>query len=491
MKASFRSYKNSSHFQMKNCYFLLLWICLAQVSFGQLTVNTSITNSTICAGSSIAITATVSPATPDPINYSWSPATGLNNTNSASVIATPPITTNYTVTATNTITLETGSASVIINIDPGSNSLAGFASGPVVCQNINIGGSGTTYRDAGCKIIADIVPAGAVPVTGSVNACVRIDSGANKMNSLDLYVARHYDIEPATNADNATANITLYFLQSEFDNYNLKSQDSGLFNVPAGPSDAAGIANMRIRQFHGTGTDPTNYTGGRYDFKSTTPGVSIFWNSSKNWWEITVPVTGFSGFYISSKKGSFTVLPVKMNYFKGGESSNRNILNWQASCTAEQIIFDIERSSNGMQFKSIGKITANQDRCSLPFTFYDDKPLPGANYYRLRMTDEDGRFAFSNILVLNVKIKSIQMLGLSPNVVTTEEPIITILSTNKNDVLLTITDITGRRVQSQTVNLKPGTNNLSIKTNTLIKGSYMLGVYAAEEAPQSTRFIKQ
>lgn len=49
----------------------------------------------ICAGASVAISASA----PDGINYTWTPATGLNNPNTATPIATPASTTTYTVSA--------------------------------------------------------------------------------------------------------------------------------------------------------------------------------------------------------------------------------------------------------------------------------------------------------------------------------------------------------------------------------------------------------
>jgi gliding motility-associated-like protein len=60
------------------------------------TVTVNPTNSNICAGSSVTITATGNAP-----NYSWIPATGLSNTNSQTVSASPLSTTQYTVVGYN------------------------------------------------------------------------------------------------------------------------------------------------------------------------------------------------------------------------------------------------------------------------------------------------------------------------------------------------------------------------------------------------------
>ena len=85
-----------------------------------------------------------------------------------------------------------------------------------------------------------------------------IDASVQSYNG-HPYVQRHYDITPATNAAAATGTITLYYAQAEFNGYNaVRGSNPAL---PVSASDAAGIANILITQFHGTGTAPGNYSG--------------------------------------------------------------------------------------------------------------------------------------------------------------------------------------------------------------------------------------
>ena len=59
-------------------------------------------NTTICAGNSTTLTASVTGNT-GTMAYAWSPATGLDATSGAQVTANPTATTTYTVTATATV----------------------------------------------------------------------------------------------------------------------------------------------------------------------------------------------------------------------------------------------------------------------------------------------------------------------------------------------------------------------------------------------------
>ena len=80
---------------------------------------------TICTGSSATLS-----TTPGLQSYIWSPATGLNTTSGAAVVASPTATTTYSVTATqNGCTL---SDTVVVTVGPAADILA--ASGPAVCS---------------------------------------------------------------------------------------------------------------------------------------------------------------------------------------------------------------------------------------------------------------------------------------------------------------------------------------------------------------------
>ncbi len=429
--------------------------------------------------------------TPDNITYSWSPATGLNTTTGATVIATPAATTTYTVNALNTVNSATGSTTVTVTVNPASYTLAAVAGGAPVCQNITVSPSGTNYRDGNCNLIATIMPTGgATAVTNSVNTCIKVDTGATKRGTATLYVARKYDIEPIVNPYPATstADVTLYFLQSEFNNYNLKASDSSFKPLPTGPADATGISNLVLRQFHGTGTNPTNYTGPSQDFTTAISGFTVNWNSTRNWWEVKVPVTSFSGFYITSKP---IVLPVTLEYFTGVQNNNKNVLNWKANCTSDKATFEMERSGDGIHFAAFTSLTADQQRCGQPFAINDEHPLSGINYYRIRVIDPNDKYYYSNTIALTVKSKGFEILTISPNPVANENAVLKINTGEKVQVSIVITDFTGRTVVNQAALLSTGINQVILNTRQLARGAYQVTTYAPGETPQTTRLIKQ
>ncbi|MBO9205474.1 MULTISPECIES: FG-GAP-like repeat-containing protein [Niastella] len=153
---------------------------------------------------------------------------------------------------------------------------------------------------------ARTVPSGANPVTGVIVDKTTIDATVNTFNGYP-YVQRHYDIEPALNAATATATVTLYFTQQEFDNFNA-SAGHGL-NLPTDPNDISNKANLRIYQYHGNSTvyTPGSYSGAGMEINPD--DTNIVWNSNAACWEVTCNVTGFSGFFVSSAGFNQVVTP--------------------------------------------------------------------------------------------------------------------------------------------------------------------------------------
>lgn len=427
--------------------------------------------------------------TPDVINFTWSPATGLNTTTGATVVASPTSNITYTVNAVNASNGQTGSQNVTITISSGSYTLAATPGGPQICQNISVQPGGTYFRDGNCNLIGNIAPAGASPINNSVNVCVKLATGSTKRGTTDLYGPRQYDMDPIINPATATANITLYYLQSEFDNFNSKALDSGHKMLPTGPADATGISNLMIRQFHGTGTAPGNYPGSTVDFTTATAGFTVTWNATRNWWEVVVPVSGFSGFFLTSKKTG--TLGVSLVYFKGVQSNRKHLLNWKVNCTSSEVKFEIERSNDGLHYSTIGTMTALQARCNEPFDFRDDNPLSGTNYYRIRIIDVDGKPALSNIVTLTLKDRRFDLVGLYPNMISGNNPILKIDAVESGQVAVSIFDFSGRLISRQQLNVLPGINQVTLDCSKLSAGAYLVTAATPTEKPQTLRLIKQ
>lgn len=84
----------------------------------------------------------------------------------------------------------------------------------------------------------------------------------------------------------------------------------------------------------------------------------MVWNSDNNWWEVSFPVSGFSGFYLTSLN---SVLPLTLMNFNGKKEKNSVILQWQISDEINSRQFVIQRCNDGV-FSDIGTIRAQSIR---------------------------------------------------------------------------------------------------------------------------------
>ena len=84
-------------------------------------------------------------------------------------------------------------------------------------------------------------------------------------------------------------------------------------------------------------------------------------------------------------------LPLSITAFSGEKvDKTTHKLAWTTASEFNNAFFSIERSDNGVNFKSIGE-TKGAGTSSTPqyYAFFDKNPLPSVNYYRLKQTDFD------------------------------------------------------------------------------------------------------
>jgi len=115
--------------------------------------------------------------------------------------------------------------------------------------------------------------------------------------------------------------------------------------------------------------------------------------------------TGFSvanlsnNFYWGSVNPGMTTLAVNLLSFSGQQQSGSVVLNWQAALDGNHRIFSIERSTDGASFVEIGEVPVVGNSASgYSYSYTDQRPVNGKNYYRLKIAGLDGAFTYSRIV---------------------------------------------------------------------------------------------
>jgi len=346
---------------------------------------------TLCEGSYIALSVSATNAT----GYQWrkngnalSNGTKVSGATSASLLIN-----NVTVSDAGSydvvVTGQTGCVNDTSNASTFTvNSLGNSLAANNSTDNANhLDGLDIIYTDANCNPIAMIDDGNGGNTLGTVTATVNVASSVQTANG-QPYVQRSYVITPA---NNGAATVTLYATQAEFNAYNAAA--SGYPQLPSGGADNG---NVKVTKFSGN-------TLGSGTATLITP-TSVVWNSSANYWEITIPVSGFSSFFIHS--GSFP-LDVQLLSLSAANQGATNRIDWSTSNERDMSRFELERSTDGNNYSLLGAVPAKNTASSYSYT--DAQPITGTNYYRLKMIAVNGDFSYSKVVSANAGNKGFAM----------------------------------------------------------------------------------
>lgn len=97
-------------------------------------------------------------------------------------------------------------------------------------------------------------------------------------------------------------------------------------------------------------------------------------------------------------------LPVELIAFTAEKNDQHVDLHWTTASEIQNQYFSIERSIDGTSFEAIGRMNGAGNSTTLnEYSFSDEQPWKGINYYRLAQTDIDGTVNYSRIVACRMK----------------------------------------------------------------------------------------
>lgn len=115
----------------------------------------------------------------------------------------------------------------------------------------------------------------------------------------------------------------------------------------------------------------------------------------------TGTTTGYNGSAQICSSPAIT-LPVSFGGINVEQSATGILVKWFTLTELNAAYYEIEKSTDGQQFISIGKVTAaGNSTNSQSYTFNDVTPVSGKTYYRIRVVDMDGSLSYSEVVQLN------------------------------------------------------------------------------------------
>ncbi len=242
-------------------------------------------------------------------------------------------------------------------------------------------------------------------------------------------------------------------------------------------------------------TDSSNYTK-MFDFTSATTG---YYPESNPLVIVGTAIYGTANFggpgnggvlfsYTDPSLPAFVptacpiVLPIDLVSFTGKNQGEKNVLKWTTAAEINNDYYILERSIDGENFETIGIVDgAGNSITELNYSFEDPHfSLLSSNfcYYRLKQTDFNGDYTYSNIISLtNTELSTFnfQLSTLFPNPASSDLNY-TINSSESIEANLRVMDIVGRVVIEKNSILVQGSNSNKIDVSGISKGSYILQV---------------
>ena len=179
----------------------------------------------------------------------------------------------------------------------------------------------------------------------------------------------------------------------------------------------------------------------------------------------------------SMNAGSGIVLPVILTSFTANLLENNKVkIAWTTSMELNSSRFDIERSTDGVSFKTVASKSASGNS-SIPVNYFitDDVSLVTASivYYRLKQIDIDERASISKVVPVKLK-KNIGKFVVSPNPF--RKNININIDWDKNETtIVKVFSVSGTEVVSKSIKMTKGFNYVSIdELSKVPAGNYII-----------------
>ncbi len=229
----------------------------------------------------------------------------------------------------------------------------------------------------------------------------------------------------------------------------------------------AQVGTNFLRSVEVTGNGGLN-SGTSIAFANGTPINAFLFNAAGN--------TGATGsITLTAPKLTYStasVLPVSLISFTGQKAVNGTRLNWKTASELNNDHFDVLRSTDGQVFSTLTSIAGNGTTNQVnAYSYLDNAPTAGTNYYKLKQVDKDGTANVSDIVVaVNSDLNSAQAFSanLSNNTLNASFD-----ASAQGTVNISLTDLSGRNVFTQSFAAQSGLNNISVAVPSLNAGIYV------------------
>lgn len=252
---------------------------------------------------------------------------------------------------------------------------------------------------------------------------------------------------------------------------------------------SSAIGNCTL-QYTGSATLNASFTASTAWKINKSSGATQTLNCSSTWGSATVSSTSVvlpaPGTQVCATGNCFvsSPLPIQLVSFEATEANGTVELEWVTSSEVNNAYFTLEKSIDGVYWHEFATVDgAGNSNNLISYAFKDAFPYHGITYYRLRQTDFDGTFTYSEMRSVTISSESEWTVSLYPNPVQDE---LNIISSGQEVSRMIIYSISGLKLSEIQLN---GSQKADVSY--LAQGIYVCEMISETGQHRSIKLVKR
>jgi Secretion system C-terminal sorting domain len=297
------------------------------------------------------------------------------------------------------------------------------------------------------------VPANTLYYNGNLNVSAQATGGAESNGCVNISIGCSSPATPSVTPPSAT--------------------------ITTGQNVTFAVTNVSANTWYAL-SDNTGKSYATSQYRTTAANFSLVSSSftAAGTYTLNLSADALSGCPASASTAVITVnnttLAVNFVHLVADKIGLANRISWQVTNESNVKHYMVERSTNGVEFREIGRVAARVvNTASNSYTYLDNlSPSDKSVYYRVVQEDLSGRHQRSKVVVINSNGRiPIQM---TPNPAV-DKTTVTITASDYEKATLSLVDINGKFAFVKSVQLKEGVNNIVIDNlQRLPRGIYVV-----------------
>ena len=261
------------------------------------------------------------------------------------------------------------------------------------------------------------------------------------------------------------------------------------------------IISFDAAGYFGTGNYTSFGTAANYKLLNrSTTGTTVYSqlsyaaNVSGHVVSFTIPFASFvKGYYtLGTTNNSTSPLPIELLSFNAAPCNDEVCLTWSTASEKNNDYFTIEKTKDAVNYDFVAKVAgAGNSTTRRNYSTEDNAPYEGVSYYRLKQTDYNGNFTYSNLSQVDFKSAFNSFsFNVYPNPSTGDNVSLAVNSDKGKEVLVVVYDVSGRETYSKVmVTEQKGKNIFALDPSGKLEAGIYMITATSDDSFQSKKLI--